>query len=46
MIEGFRGSPVESGIMSEADFDEGIAALYRTTEADGVFCYTFSRRLR
>lgn len=41
MIEGVRGSAVESGIMSEADFDEGIAALYRTAEADGVFCYTF-----
>jgi hypothetical protein len=27
--------------MSEADFDKGIADLYRTTEADGVFCYTF-----
>jgi hypothetical protein len=22
-------------------FDQGIAALYRTTAADGVFCYTF-----
>jgi len=22
-------------------FDKGIQDLYRTTEADGVFCYTF-----
>jgi len=22
-------------------FDEGIKALYRATEEDGVFCYTF-----
>jgi hypothetical protein len=24
-----------------ADFDEGGRDLYRTTEPDGVFCYTF-----
>jgi hypothetical protein len=29
------------GMMSEADFDKGIADLHRTAEADGVFCYTF-----
>jgi hypothetical protein len=27
--------------MSASDFDRGIADLYRTAEADGVFCYTF-----
>jgi ubiquinone/menaquinone biosynthesis C-methylase UbiE len=41
MIEGIRKPSLESGIMSEADFDMGIADLYRTAEADGVFCYTF-----
>ncbi|MBI3372411.1 MAG: methyltransferase domain-containing protein [Betaproteobacteria bacterium] len=41
MIEGIRKSSLESGIMSEADFDRGIADLYRTAAADGVFCYTF-----
>jgi SAM-dependent methyltransferase len=41
MIEGIRKASLESGIMSEADFDKGITDLYRTTEADGVFCYTF-----
>ena len=41
MIEGIRESSLESGIMTEADFDKGIADLYRTAEADGVFCYTF-----
>ena len=40
MIEGIRQSSLESGLMSEADFDKGIADLYRTAEADGVFCYT------
>lgn len=41
MIEGVRKPAVESGIVSEPDFDRGIADLYRTAEADGVFCYTF-----
>lgn len=41
MIEGIRKSALESGLMSETDFDKGITDLYRTAEADGVFCYTF-----
>ncbi len=43
MIEGIRKSVRGSGLMSDADFDRGIADLYRTAEADGVFCYTFFR---
>jgi len=45
MIEGIRKSSLESGIMTEADFDKGIADLYRTAEADGVFCYTFFKAI-
>ena len=41
MIEGTRKASLEAGIMSQTDFDQGIADLYRTAEADGVFCYTF-----
>jgi SAM-dependent methyltransferase len=41
MIEGIRKPAIESGLISAADFDRGIADLYRTAEADGVFCYTF-----
>ena len=41
MIEGIRKSSLEAGLMTEADFDQGVADLYRTAEADGVFCYTF-----
>jgi ubiquinone/menaquinone biosynthesis C-methylase UbiE len=41
MIEGIRSSALESALMSEADFDQGVADLYRTADADGVFCYTF-----
>jgi ubiquinone/menaquinone biosynthesis C-methylase UbiE len=41
MIEGVRETAVESGLIDVESFDEGIRALYRTTEEDGVFCYTF-----
>ena len=41
MVEGIRGSAIEAGIVEPAKFDEGIRDLYRTAEADGVFCYTF-----
>ena len=41
MVEGVRKPSVTNGLMSEADFDRGIADLYRTAELDGVFCYTF-----
>jgi SAM-dependent methyltransferase len=41
MIEGVRKSSIESALMSAEDFDKGVADLYRTAEADGVFCYTF-----
>jgi len=41
MIEGVREPAIRSGLIDGAIFDEGIKALYRTTESDGVFCYTF-----
>ena len=41
MVEGVRNSSVANGLISEADFDRGIADLHRTAEIDGVFCYTF-----
>jgi hypothetical protein len=28
-------------LIAESVFDLGIRDLYRTTEPDGVFCYTF-----
>ena len=30
-----------AGLIEPEDFDAGVRALYRTAEADGVFCYTF-----
>ena len=41
MVEGVRDAAIAAGIASAARFDEGVRDLYRTAEADGVFCYTF-----
>jgi ubiquinone/menaquinone biosynthesis C-methylase UbiE len=41
MIEGVRANAIKAGLISAERFDEGIRALYRTAEDDGVFCYTF-----
>jgi SAM-dependent methyltransferase len=41
MIEGIRQPALASGLIDEDTFEDGISGLYRTTEADGVFCYTF-----
>lgn len=41
MIEGVRETAIRAGMIAPERFDEGIRALYRTAEADGVFCYTF-----
>jgi hypothetical protein len=41
MVEGVRESAVVAGLIEPQNFDEGIHDLYRTTEMDGVFCYTF-----
>lgn len=45
MIEGVRESSVDAGLIDEKTFDDGIKGLYRTTEADGVFCYTFFKAM-
>lgn len=41
MVEGVRASAIASEITDAARFDAGVRDLYRTAEADGVFCYTF-----
>jgi len=41
MIEGVRGPALAAGLCDPAAFEEGIRALKRTAEHDGVFCYTF-----
>ena len=41
MIEGIREPALAAGLIEPALFDAGVRDLHRTTEADGVFCYTF-----
>jgi ubiquinone/menaquinone biosynthesis C-methylase UbiE len=41
MIEGVRESAIQAEIIEPHVFEKGIRDLYRTTEPDGVFCYTF-----
>jgi ubiquinone/menaquinone biosynthesis C-methylase UbiE len=41
MIQAVRKSAIEAEIIEQSVFEKGIEDLYRTTEADGVFCYTF-----
>jgi SAM-dependent methyltransferase len=41
MIEGVRESAIAAGLIEPERFDAGVKGLHRTTEADGVFCYTF-----
>jgi SAM-dependent methyltransferase len=41
MIEGVRESAIAAGLIEPESFDAGVRDLHRTTEAEGVFCYTF-----
>ncbi|TME49688.1 MAG: methyltransferase domain-containing protein [Chloroflexi bacterium] len=41
MVKGVRESAIDAGLTTAEKFDAGIRDLDRTTEADGVFCYTF-----
>jgi SAM-dependent methyltransferase len=41
MIEGVREPAIAAGLIAPPDFDAGVRDLHRTTEPDGVFCYTF-----
>ncbi len=43
MIEGVREKALELNLIDEATWEKGIRGLYRATENDGTFCYTFFR---
>ncbi len=45
MIEGVREPAIARGLIEPNSFDAGVRDLHRTTEADGVFCYTFFKGL-
>jgi hypothetical protein len=36
---------INASMMKESDWEKGIRDLYRTTEKDGTFCYTFFKGL-
>ncbi|MEJ2649342.1 MAG: class I SAM-dependent methyltransferase [Sedimentisphaerales bacterium] len=41
MVEGVGEEAVGEGMMDTIEWERGIKDLYRTTEKDGTFCYTF-----
>jgi SAM-dependent methyltransferase len=41
MVEGVRERALASGAVAPEEWEQGIADLYRTAEADGTFCYCF-----
>jgi SAM-dependent methyltransferase len=41
MVEGVREAALAAGLATPERFDAGVRDLHRTTQPDGVFCYTF-----
>lgn len=41
MVEGVKEQALKQNLIDEKTWDEGIADLYRATQPDGTFCYTF-----
>jgi SAM-dependent methyltransferase len=41
MVEGVGEKAIASGMIGSEAWDKGIRDLYRTTDEDGIFCYTF-----
>ena len=41
MVQAIGERAIAAGLVDRAAFDEGVAALRRTSDPDGVFCYTF-----
>jgi ubiquinone/menaquinone biosynthesis C-methylase UbiE len=41
MVEGVRERVLSMGLVDSDGWEKGIADLYRATEPDGTFCYTF-----
>ena len=41
MVKGMRDKAIRSGVISKEAWQRGIKDLYKTTEQDGTFCYTF-----
>lgn len=41
MIEGIKEKAINTSLIDKVSFEKGIEDLYRTSQSDGVFCYTF-----
>ena len=41
MVEGVKDRAIARGLLDNETWEKGIRDLYRTTEQDGTFCYTF-----
>jgi SAM-dependent methyltransferase len=41
MVEGVQAQALSLGLVDQRAWDKGIRDLYRATEPDGTFCYTF-----
>jgi len=41
MVNSVRGQALERGLMNEAEWQQGVDDLERTTAPDGTFCYSF-----
>ena len=41
MVANVRETAIAQNLLSEDEFDAGLKGLERTTQPDGVFCYTF-----
>ena len=41
MVEGIHDRAISLGLIDQRTWDKGIADLYRATEPDGTFCYSF-----
>jgi len=41
MVEGVREQALSMNLIDEKTWEKGISDLYRATENDGTFCYTF-----
>ena len=41
MVEGVKDKALNMGLIDEKTWNKGIKDLYRTTQEDGTFCYTF-----
>jgi ubiquinone/menaquinone biosynthesis C-methylase UbiE len=41
MIEGIKEQAINEKMIEEKEWNKGISALFRTSQKNGVFCYTF-----